>query len=529
MAVNWGLINPAVQPYSGPSPLEGIVQGMDQGQESRLRGLQIQGQTQALKDKANADKAQQLYVQSLQAKDPGQQTVLRQAAMATHAPTVMALDKAQQENDASKAQMQKNQFDVLKDAAPALADAKTQLDGMTPEQRTAYIQNDPVLSKILPPATNPDGSHAPLTDDKYQPLMQSMQAIVKKNYEVKTAQDPTTGKPVLAYFNKDKPDAPPVYTKAVDPAATTAAAQLGVAQGNLAVNQAKEATAATAITKPFEATDSNGKPVLLQQNKTGVITPVQGYGPKAASTGLTGRESVMMERVTGSSREVMTDLQNLAALPVGASSGVFGVGASPGTGLLASAKGALTNTLAPDDVRSFEAVAPGLARNLQIVTNRGLQGAQSGMASFEKYQWREGDTQLDKMQKMAAMRQVVDRQLEVSLANPRLSDEQRAQIQTTKDDVGSAVPFTVKDVIALKNAKNPQTTMADVIKQRTGKASVSPPPMAMPGVPGAATPTVPTTAQPAAAAGGLPDGATATGPGGQKIIRHGGQWVPING
>lgn len=60
---------------------------------------------------------------------------------------------------------------------------------------------------------------------------------------------------------------------------------------NMADARARESTAAT-LTKPFEITGEDGKPVLVQQDKQGNIRPVQGYTPKqGASKPLTEGQS----------------------------------------------------------------------------------------------------------------------------------------------------------------------------------------------------------------------------------------------
>lgn len=61
----------------------------------------------------------------------------------------------------------------------------------------------------------------------------------------------------------------------------------GIAGGHLAVSRASEARQANqaglALTKPFEVTGQDGTPMLVQQDKQGNISPVQGYGPKAGT------------------------------------------------------------------------------------------------------------------------------------------------------------------------------------------------------------------------------------------------------
>lgn len=52
---------------------------------------------------------------------------------------------------------------------------------------------------------------------------------------------------------------------------------------NMTDARAREATA-TAMSKPFEVTGSDGLPVLVQQDKQGNIKPVEGFGPKSGAS-----------------------------------------------------------------------------------------------------------------------------------------------------------------------------------------------------------------------------------------------------
>lgn len=52
---------------------------------------------------------------------------------------------------------------------------------------------------------------------------------------------------------------------------------------DMADSRARE-LAAAAVTKPFEVTGPDGQPVLVQQDKQGNITPVQGYAPKQSAS-----------------------------------------------------------------------------------------------------------------------------------------------------------------------------------------------------------------------------------------------------
>jgi hypothetical protein len=83
-------------------------------------------------------------------------------------------------------------------------------------------------------------------------------------------------------------------TQSPDNAASNARAAADAAAGrsvtirgqNLADARQRESTAAT-LTKPFEVTGEDGRPVLVQQDKQGNIRPVQGYAPKSGGKPMT--------------------------------------------------------------------------------------------------------------------------------------------------------------------------------------------------------------------------------------------------
>jgi len=95
-----------------------------------------------------------------------------------------------------------------------------------------------------------------------------------------TALDPITGKPVSSVAVTQSPDS--IATNATSRANNAATVGATIRGQNLVDVRTREATAAT-VGKPFEVTGPDGNPVLVQQDKTGHILPVQGYSPKAAN------------------------------------------------------------------------------------------------------------------------------------------------------------------------------------------------------------------------------------------------------
>lgn len=203
-------------------------------------------------------------------------------------------------------------------------------------------------------------------------------------------------------------------------------------------------------------------------NNPGGVRPIKG-GPKDpdAPASMGSREATYFNRMLGGANQAIADIKNIVALPIGATTGFFGVGASPGSSLLGSVKGVLTNKVASQDVQDFNSVLPGLERNLASIETAGLVPPQTFANSFSKLEMREGDTNLTKLGKLAQMRQIIEAGLEPAASNPRVSPKQLDFVNKMVSAVREAVPFTRQDVIALRRAqeKNPDATMSDIISQ----------------------------------------------------------------
>lgn len=218
----------------------------------------------------------------------------------------------------------------------------------------------------------------------------------------------------------------------------------------------------------------NKPPSGYTWNPDGTLKVIPG-GP-ADKGGLDSRSGLMFQRVLSSANEATAALKNIAELPVGASTGVFGVGASPGHSVLASAKGALTNKLAPQDVQDYNVMIAGLSRNLSTIESAGLAPNGSLTGSMDAVQLRSGDTELTKLRKLAEARQILEKGLETNLDNPKLPQQQRDAVTRIISDVQASIPFTHHDLTALQKAQqsNPSTTLQDLIQQKSlGSSSLN--------------------------------------------------------
>lgn len=202
-----------------------------------------------------------------------------------------------------------------------------------------------------------------------------------------------------------------------------------------------------------------------------------------------GRERMFAERVRVAGESMADALENIADMPAGASMGVFGVGASPGTSILASTKDTLRNAATSEAVQMYTAALAGANRALAVLESAGLSPSGSTTQSFESLAWREGDTEASRLYKLAEMRQTVDNAMQTALTNPAVSQDMRDQVVEIIRRVERSVPFSPMDVLRLSRAPA-GVTLQDIIRQQA--------PQAVPG--GAATKPMPPDAELQAAA-----------------------------
>ena len=199
-------------------------------------------------------------------------------------------------------------------------------------------------------------------------------------------------------------------------------------------------------------------------------------GPKdPTKSSISGRESVMFSRVASSANEAVAAIQNIVELPLGASSGVLGVGGSAGHGILSSTKASLTNEMASQDVQDYNTMLAGVRRNLATIETAGLAPSGALTEGFASLELRAGDTEITKMRKLAEMRQVVEKGLEINLDNPRLPQEQKSLVQKIINDVKKAVPFTQHDVTSFQKSgkENKGMTLTEYMAKTVAPPAVS--------------------------------------------------------
>lgn len=255
-------------------------------------------------------------------------------------------------------------------------------------------------------------------------------------------------------------------------------------QAKLALQELKERTQASMFNTALKATASDapkpaaphyslvehdvtmpdgtpGKQTYMLDSSSGKVAPYGDATPSVKGAGLDSRSGIMFQRVLSSSNEAAAAIKNITELPVGANTGWFGVGASPGTSLFDSAKGVLTNKLSSQDVQDYSTMLPGLKRNLATIETAGLAPQGSLTDSFGALELREGDTNYTKLHKLAEYRQIVEKGLETNLSNPKIPEEQKQAVRDIIGQVQQVIPFTHHDVTGLQQAhqQNPDLTL----------------------------------------------------------------------
>lgn len=245
----------------------------------------------------------------------------------------------------------------------------------------------------------------------------------------------------------------------------------------------------TAGTQLMQDPDSGGKYAV--NSKTGrawKATPDKGWQPvlmtdlpkgltKFGAGGATqsGREAIFTQRVIQSANQASKDLHNVVQLPMTASTGVFG-GRKQGPGLFDATKEVLANKMTSQEVQSYNVMSTGFQRSLAAIESAGLAPPGSLTHQMDAVLFKEGDSNLTKLHKLAQTRQIVESGMETVAENPRVSEMEKKHAKSIVDSLREAVPFTHEDLIKLQAAQeiNPKATLKDVVGKLGGKAAPAP-------------------------------------------------------
>lgn len=178
------------------------------------------------------------------------------------------------------------------------------------------------------------------------------------------------------------------------------------------------------------------------------------------------RESVFLTRVVGGAKNAETTIKNIVELPVSASAGLFGIGSKPADSVMRATIDSLRNTVAPQDVQTYNTMIAGLDANLAQIEGHGLATSDSFRGQYDRLALREGDTQLTRLRKLAEMAQTIESGLDPYLSNPRIPAQQKEYIQSVIRKVRETIPFTHSDIAVLEQQQNPGATLQDLINSK---------------------------------------------------------------
>jgi hypothetical protein len=186
------------------------------------------------------------------------------------------------------------------------------------------------------------------------------------------------------------------------------------------------------------------------------------------------REAVFTQRVITSANQASKDLANVVQLPLSASTGIFG-GRRQGAGLFDAGREVMANKVTSQEAQQYNAMATGFQRSLAAIEAAGLMPSGSLTHQMDAVLFKEGDTNLTKLHKLAQTRQIVESGMEVLNANPRVSPDEKKKVGQILETITKAVPFTHEDLMKLSAAQqiNSNATLKDVLGTK-GKAALAP-------------------------------------------------------
>lgn len=179
-----------------------------------------------------------------------------------------------------------------------------------------------------------------------------------------------------------------------------------------------------------------------------------------------GRIQQMVGRITLAGNEVSRSAQNLMEMNAGANAGLFGIGKDQGHGIMNSVKSALANTMSDEDTKSYNIKVAGVTRNLAAIEAAGNMPPGSLTSQMSAVVAQPGDTDINRLERMAEIRQIADAGLESIVTQPGISQKQVEQIEGIRAKIAKSIPFTQHDVLELKQSKDPNVSLASLAKAR---------------------------------------------------------------
>ena len=170
-----------------------------------------------------------------------------------------------------------------------------------------------------------------------------------------------------------------------------------------------------------------------------------------------------------SSAELVPATSNLNILTQGGTSPITaGVFTNlKGTGLLSATGAALGTTLTSAEAGQYESIMLPVIQNIGTMQNAGRRTTIAQLDNLKNALIAKAQQPyIVQVQKMGELRQIAEAATEAAMANPALSDEQKALVKSNLEKVKAAIPFTGADVakFSVYSKKNPNVKFKDWLK-----------------------------------------------------------------
>lgn len=186
-------------------------------------------------------------------------------------------------------------------------------------------------------------------------------------------------------------------------------------------------------------------------------------GRAGAGTGRRGDYMGFGDIVSTAANEAAGAIRNVVGLSATSTTGVF-QGRNT-TGLLNSPLGVMANVVTSEDTQRYNVELANFGKFLAQVQRGGRAVPVSDMeASQRAFAIKEGDSYGTVLTKLAAMRQQLERALEVRIASPNTPDELKAILRQNQHEIELAIPFSVDDVNKYLQGRDGFRTFGDLIR-----------------------------------------------------------------
>lgn len=206
---------------------------------------------------------------------------------------------------------------------------------------------------------------------------------------------------------------------------------------------------------------------IRQENKKELEQLKATLNPKGTKTSVF--EKGYANNFVTSSAELVPATANLNILTQGGTSPITaGVFTNlKGTGLLSATGAALGTTLTSAEAGQYESIMLPVIQNIGTMQNAGRRTTIAQLDNLKNALIAKAQQPyIVQVQKMGELRQIAEAATEAAMANPALTDDQKALVKANLEKVKEAIPFTGADVakFSVYSKKNPNVKFKDWLK-----------------------------------------------------------------